>query len=79
MGVPALHLTSAVGLGTPGLMSYLNSVTTAHAAVNSLVAVHQLALPLSLELALVRQSHGGGAAIDSARWATQFSGADRGE
>jgi hypothetical protein len=65
--------TDYVGLGTPGLMSYLNSVTTAHAVVDSVVAVHQLALPLSPEWAIVGQSQGGGAAVNSARWATAFS------
>lgn len=65
--------TDYVGLGTPGLMSYLNSVATAHAVVDSVIAAHQMDLPLSREWAIVGQSQGGGAAINSARWATEFS------
>ncbi len=66
--------TDYVGLGTPGLMSYLNSVSTAHAVVDSaVVAAHQMGLPLSPEWAIVGQSQGGGAAVNSARWATEYS------
>jgi hypothetical protein len=61
------------GLGTPGLMSYLNSVATAHSVVDSVIAMHEMDLPLSPEWAIVGQSQGGGAAINSARWATEFS------
>ncbi|WP_374207011.1 alpha/beta hydrolase family protein [Mycolicibacterium sp. OfavD-34-C] len=61
------------GLGTPGLMSYLNSVTTAHGVVDSVIAAHDMGLPLSPEWAIVGQSQGGGAAVASARWATEFS------
>lgn len=60
--------TDYAGLGTPGLMSYLNSVTTAHAVVDSVVAAHDMGLPLSPKWAIVGQSQGGGAAISSARW-----------
>lgn len=65
--------TDYVGLGTPGLMSYLNSVSTAHAVVDSVIAAHQMGLPLSPEWAIVGQSQGGGAAVNSARWATELS------
>ncbi|MDV3127167.1 S9 family peptidase [Mycobacterium sp. 21AC1] len=61
------------GLGTPGLMSYLNSIATAHGVVDSVVAMHQMDLPLSPKWAIVGQSQGGGAAVNSARWATEFS------
>ncbi|MDF1898711.1 alpha/beta hydrolase family protein [Mycolicibacterium smegmatis] len=61
------------GLGTPGLMSYLNSVATAHSVVDSVIAMHEMDLPLSPEWAIVGQSQGGGAAVNSARWATEFS------
>jgi hypothetical protein len=61
------------GLGTPGLMSYLNSVTTAHGIVDSVVAAHHMNLPMSPRWAVVGQSQGGGAAISTARWATDFS------
>ncbi|MGV0686874.1 alpha/beta hydrolase family protein [Mycolicibacterium thermoresistibile] len=69
----AVVATDYVGLGTPGLMSYLNSVATAHAVIDSVVAAHQLDLPLSPKWAIVGQSQGGGAAVNSARWATEFS------
>lgn len=61
------------GLGTPGLMSYLNSVATAHAIIDSVIAAHHMELPLSPKWALVGQSQGGAAAVASARWATEFS------
>ncbi|MGV0742013.1 alpha/beta hydrolase family protein [Mycolicibacterium sp. XJ870] len=61
------------GLGTPGLMSYLNTIATAHSVVDSVIAMHQMDLPLSPKWALVGQSQGGGAAVNSARWATEFS------
>ena len=61
------------GLGTPGLMSYLNSVTTARGVVDSVLAVHHMGLPLSPNWAVVGQSQGGGAAIATARWASEFS------
>lgn len=69
----AVVATDYTGLGTPGLMSYLNSVTTAHGVVDSVVAAHDMGLPLSPKWAVVGQSQGGGAAISSARWATEFS------
>ncbi|WP_458318328.1 alpha/beta hydrolase family protein [Mycolicibacterium brisbanense] len=61
------------GLGTPGLMSYLNSVATAHSVVDSVIAMHHMDLPLSPKWAVVGQSQGGAAAVDTARWATEFS------
>jgi len=61
------------GLGTPGLMSYLNSTATAHAIIDSVIATHHMDLPLSSKWALVGQSQGGAAAVASARWATEFS------
>ncbi len=65
--------TDYVGLGTPGLMSYLNSATEAHSVIDSVRAVHQLDLPLSPKWAIVGQSQGGGAAINSAWWATRLT------
>ena len=69
----AVVASDYVGLGTPGLMSYLNSIATAHGVVDSVVAAHDMGLPLSPKWAIVGQSQGGGAAISSARWATEFS------
>lgn len=62
-----------VGLGTPGLMSYLNSATEAHSVIDSVRAVHQMDLPLSPKWAIVGQSQGGGAAINSAWWASRLT------
>lgn len=61
------------GLGTPGLMSYLNSITTARGIVDAVIATHQMQLPLSPKWAVVGQSQGGAAAVATARWATEFS------
>jgi hypothetical protein len=69
----AVVASDYAGLGTPGLMSYLNSIATAHGVVDSVIAAHGLGLPLSNRWAIVGQSQGGGAAISSARWATEFS------
>lgn len=69
----AVVATDYTGLGTPGLMSYLNSVSTARAVVDSVAAAHGFGLPLSPRWAIVGQSQGGAAAVSSARWATEFS------
>ncbi|WP_460358692.1 alpha/beta hydrolase family protein [Mycobacterium sp. ZZG] len=61
------------GLGTPGLMSYLNSRSTARAVVDSVIAARRMDLDLSPKWAVVGQSQGGGAAVATARWATEFS------
>lgn len=66
--------TDYVGLGTPGLMSYLNGATEAHSVIDSVRAVHQMDLPLSPKWAIVGQSQGGGAAINSAWWADRLTG-----
>ncbi|GAA4397686.1 prolyl oligopeptidase family serine peptidase [Tsukamurella soli] len=68
--------TDYAGLGTPGLMSYLDSVPTAHYVVDSVVAVHKLPAlqaELNKKWAIVGQSQGGGAAVNSAAHATAFS------
>lgn len=65
--------TDYAGLGTPGLMSYLNSVTTARGVVDSVAAAQHMNLDLSPRWAVVGQSQGGGAAVATARWATEFS------
>lgn len=51
----------------PGLMSYLNSGTTARGVVDSVLAVHRMGLPLSPKWAVVGQSQGGGAAVATSR------------
>lgn len=65
--------TDYVGLGTPGLMSYLNSAATAHSVVDSVKAVHRMDLPLSPKWAIVGQSQGGSAAVNSAWWANRLT------
>lgn len=65
--------TDYAGLGTPGLMSYLNSITTARGVVDSVAAAQHMDLDLSPKWAVVGQSQGGGAAVATARWATEFS------
>lgn len=69
----AVVATDYTGLGTPGLMSYLNSVASARALVDSVVAAQGLPVPLSPRWAIVGQSQGGAAAVSAARWATEFS------
>lgn len=65
--------TDYAGLGTPGLMSYLNGVAEAHSVIDSVRAVHQMDLPLSPKWAIVGQSQGGGAAVNSAWWADRLT------
>jgi Secretory lipase len=69
----AVVATDYVGLGTPGLMAFLDNVVAAHGVVDSVVAAHDLKLPLSPRWGIVGQSQGGSAAVNSARWATEFS------
>ncbi|CAN5324922.1 prolyl oligopeptidase family serine peptidase [soil metagenome] len=69
----AIVATDYVGLGTPGLMAFLDNVVAAHGVIDSVVAAHHLDLPLSPKWGIVGQSQGGSAAVNSARWATEFS------
>ncbi|WP_344184952.1 alpha/beta hydrolase family protein [Nocardiopsis tropica] len=70
----AIVASDYAGLGTPGLMSYLNSVATAHSVVDSVVSAQgDPSLKLAKKWAIVGQSQGGAAAVNSARWATRFS------
>lgn len=69
----AVVASDYVGLGTPGLMSYLDTVSTAHSMVDSVVASHQTGLPLSPKWAVIGQSQGGAGALGTARYATEFS------
>ncbi|MDL9937687.1 lipase family protein [Gordonia sp. ABSL1-1] len=62
-----------VGLGTPGLMSYLNGVAAAHSIVDVVVAAQQMDLPLAKKWAIIGQSQGAAAALNGARYATDFS------
>lgn len=62
------------GLGTPGLLSYLNGQAAARGIVDALVAARADGLPLSPTWALVGQSQGAGAALVAATRATELGG-----
>lgn len=68
----AVVATDYAGMGTPGLMSYLNGKVEAHNLIDSVQAARQLGLPLARRWALVGQSQGAGAAMNGARYATEF-------
>src|SRR3546814_10644469 len=70
------NLKTAYVLRISDLSSYVCSsdlVTTAHGVIDSVIAAHRMDLALSPKWAIVGQSQGGGAAVASARWATEFS------
>lgn len=69
----AIVASDYTGLGTPGLMAYLDTVSTAHSIVDSVVAANATDLPLSPKWAVVGQSQGGAGALGTARYATEFS------
>lgn len=68
----AVVASDYAGMGTPGLMSYLNGKVEAHNLIDSVEAARQLGLPLARRWALVGQSQGAGAAMNGARYATEF-------
>lgn len=68
----AVVASDYVGLGTPGLLSYLNGPATGQAIVDSLIAARSSDLPLSPTWALVGQSQGAGAALNTAVRATEL-------
>ncbi|WP_431816063.1 alpha/beta hydrolase family protein [Gordonia jacobaea] len=72
----AVVASDYVGLGTPGNHPYLNGRVEAHSIVDSVKAARQVYPQLSRKWAVVGQSQGGGAAITTARYATQFGGKD---
>ena len=61
-----------VGLGTPGLLSYLNGQAAARGIVDAVVAARAEELPLSPTWAIVGQSQGAGAALVTATRATEL-------
>jgi pimeloyl-ACP methyl ester carboxylesterase len=65
--------TDYTGLGTPGLMSYLNADVEARSVVDSVAALRQLDLSTSPRWVIVGQSQGAGAAMNAARRATELS------
>ena len=77
----AVVASDYVGLGTPGLPAYLGGRSEAHNIVDIVKAGRAFAsrrLPVSEQLSrrwvVIGQSQGGGAAIYTARYATQFGG-----
>lgn len=76
----AIVASDYAGLGTPGLHAYLDGRTTAHNVVDMVRAGREFSatLPVAQRLsrswAAVGQSQGGGAAIYTARYATEFGG-----
>ncbi|CAM3784620.1 lipase family protein [Tsukamurella ocularis] len=68
----AVVATDYAGMGTPGLMSYLNGKVEAHNLIDSVQAARRLGLPLARRWALVGQSQGAGAAMNGARYAAEF-------
>lgn len=69
----AIVASDYTGLGTPGLMPYLDTVATAHSIVDSVVASQRMGLPLSPKWAVIGQSQGGAGALGTARYASEFS------
>nr|WP_245537785.1 lipase family protein [Tsukamurella paurometabola] len=68
----AVVASDYAGLGTPGLMSYLNGKVEAHNLIDSVHAARGFDVPLSTRWALVGQSQGAGAAMNGARYAREF-------
>ncbi|MBT0567355.1 prolyl oligopeptidase family serine peptidase [Williamsia sp. CHRR-6] len=69
----AIAATDYVGMGTPGILSYLNGVTAAHSVVDSVIAAHALPVPLSTSWIAIGHSQGAGAALNTGRYAQQFT------
>jgi hypothetical protein len=76
----AIVASDYVGLGTPGLMPYLDTRATAHNVVDIVKAGRSFTADKKPRLRLARkwvtsgQSQGGGGAVGTARYATRFSG-----
>ena len=72
----AVVASDYAGLGTPGLMSYLNGSVTAANVIDSVAAANKLdsvGTDLSTQWAVIGQSQGGGAALHVAHEATARS------
>nr|WP_314141277.1 lipase family protein [uncultured Rhodococcus sp.] len=72
----AIVASDYAGLGTPGLPTYLDGRTTAHNVVDMVKAGRNHSEDLSRSWVAVGQSQGAGAAIYTARYATEFGGPD---
>ncbi|PPI92600.1 alpha/beta hydrolase [Nocardia nova] len=72
----AIVAADYAGLGTPGDHPYLNGVVEAHNVVDAVRAAVGHYSQLSRKWVVVGQSQGGGAAMFTARYATEFGGPD---
>ncbi|NKY89045.1 alpha/beta hydrolase [Nocardia veterana] len=72
----AIVAADYAGLGTPGDHPYLNGVVEAHNVVDAVRAAVGHYSQLSRKWVVVGQSQGGGAAVFTARYATEFGGPD---
>lgn len=72
----AIVASDYAGLGTPGTMPYLDGQVEAHNVVDMVKAGRNAEPSLSNKWVAVGQSQGGGAAITTARHATEFGGVD---
>lgn len=70
----AVVSTDYVGLGTPGVMPYLDGKVEAHSVVDSVKAARAVHGSVSNKWVVVGQSQGGGAAVTTARYATEYGG-----
>ncbi|MBC7300828.1 MAG: lipase, partial [Nocardia sp.] len=72
----AIVAADYAGLGGPGEHPYLNGIVEAHNVVDAVRAATDRYTDLSTKWAVVGQSQGGGAAVFTARYATEFGGPD---
>ncbi|MGN2635600.1 lipase family protein [Nocardia takedensis] len=70
----AIVAADYAGLGSPGEHPYLNGRVEAHNVVDAVKAAERQYPQLSNKWAVVGQSQGGGAAVFTARYATEFGG-----
>lgn len=70
----AVVASDYAGLGTPGTMPYLDGRAEAHSVVDMVKAGRNAEPSLSTRWVTIGQSQGGGAAITTARYATEFGG-----
>ncbi|ATL70991.1 lipase family protein [Nocardia terpenica] len=70
----AIVAADYAGLGTPGEHPYLDGVVEAHNVVDAVKAATRSHPELSAKWAVVGQSQGAGAAVTTARYATEFGG-----
>ncbi|MFD6162657.1 lipase family protein [Nocardia sp. NPDC060256] len=70
----AIVAADYAGLGTPGEHPYLNGIVEAHNVVDAVKAATRQYSSLAKKWVVVGQSQGGGAAVYTARYATEFGG-----